>query len=84
LGETLREAKLDEWISLCRLNVASVVRSGNTTQPREGPTAQWDRQTHKAIPEWTMTLNEQPTQKRTNQGGDVEVRATILNTLKGT
>jgi hypothetical protein len=84
LGETLREAKLDEWISLCCLNVASVVRSGKTTQPRAGPTAQWDRQTHTAIPEWTMTLNEQPTQKRTNRGGDVEVRATILNTLKGT
>jgi len=40
-----REAKLDEWISLCCLTVASVVRAGKTTQPREGPTAQWDRQT---------------------------------------
>jgi hypothetical protein len=40
-----REAKLDEWISLCCLTVASVVRAGKTTQPRVGPTAQWDRQT---------------------------------------
>jgi len=40
-----REAKLDEWISLCCLTVASVVRAGKTTQPKEGLTAQWDRQT---------------------------------------
>jgi hypothetical protein len=37
-----------------------------------------------AIPERTMTLNEQPTHKRTGQGGDVEVRAAIPKTLKGT
>jgi hypothetical protein len=40
-----REAKLDEWISPCCLTVAGVVRAGKTTQPREGLTAQWDRQT---------------------------------------
>jgi hypothetical protein len=51
LGKTLREAKLDEWIPLCCLTVASVVRPGKTTQPREGPTAQWDRLTDTAIPE---------------------------------